>query len=284
MSNFEAVYLTIDDIISLKNRNRLIGKGTDGSVYDVGGGYLYKIYHDRSFNHLSKIDSFVFVSDDSDVKIAVKGAYNYTFKKENNFRYYDVNGVRVNGEDAIYRAILLQNKIKLTSLPVAPIYVNSRFKGCVLKKHKFHFDLHKLSFLSMSQKKKILSLIIDRVEELMSYYVYHLDICNCPSDRVLSHSNVLISLLGVPEIIDLDGKSTIYRESEDKVLLNKCLMGLNVLVLEFLYGIDIATEMLDDDLIMVERTLLKKQVPDEYVEELMFQEANFSSLRRILKP
>ena len=277
----EAVYLSRNDVANLQRK--LIGKGTDGSVYDVGHGYLYKIYHDGSA--FSDIDVAHPLLDgyEDDVKIYQKGK-SYLYRNHNFcFKYTDINDVRISAQDSIYLAIQRQKDIQYTRLPLAPIYVNSRFKGCVLKKHAFHCQFHSFSFLPEEQRRKLLLLVTERVEEIVRHYIYPLDIWNRPCEKKLSHSNILLSLLGVPELIDMDGKSTIYTEKEDFSLLQNVLRGLNILVLEFLYNIDLSDEMTDEDVSLLEQFLFYKGLSDNYVDKLVYQEADFSTLRKVLK-
>lgn len=278
----EAVYLSRNDVANLQRK--LIGKGTDGSVYDVGHGYLYKIYHDGSA--FSDIDVAHPLLDgyEDDVKIYQKGK-SYLYHNHNScFKYTDINGVRISAQDSIYLAIQRQKDIQYTQLPLAPIYVNSRFKGCVLKKHAFHFQFHSFSFLPEEQRRKLLLLVIDRVEELVQHYIYPLDISNSPLRDKLSHSNILVSLLGIPQLIDMDGKSTIYREQENFYLLQSVYEGLNCLLLEFLYHIDVFHEIyIDEDILGLSQFLFDKGLSDSYIDKLVLQEADFSTLRKILK-
>lgn len=278
----DAVYLSRSDVSNLQRK--LIGKGTDGSVYDVGHGYLYKIYHDSSaFSDIDVahplLDNF-----EDDVKIYQKGN-SYLFHNYHScFKYIDIHGVRISARESIYLAIQRQKDILYTQLPLAPIYVNSRFKGCVLKKHSFHFQLHYFSCLPLELKKKILLLVLDRVEELVRHYIYPLDISNNPFVDKLSHSNILVSLLGIPELIDMDGKSTIYREQEDFYLLQSVYQGFNCLLLEFLYQIDVFHEIyVDENILGVSQFLYEKGFLENDIDKLVLQEADFSTIRRILK-
>ncbi|MCI6266684.1 MAG: hypothetical protein MR598_07575 [Erysipelotrichaceae bacterium] len=277
----DAVYLSRNDVTNLQRK--LIGKGTDGSVYDVGNGYLYKIYHDGSLFSDIKVQHPLLDDYEDDVKIYQMQNSLKLNRKESHFRYMDRDGVRITGEEAIYRAIQRQKYIHYTQLPLAPIYVNSRFKGCVLKKHSFHFQLYSFSFLSLEKKKRLLSLIVDRVEELVQYYIYPLDVFNRPNEKSLSHSNILVSLRGIPELIDVDGASTVYLEETSSNLLFETLNSLNILVLEYLYDLEIPDEMLDEDILELEQFLFKRGISEKFVSDLAHQEADFSTLRKILK-
>lgn len=280
MEKYNSVYLDKMDLVKLKKR--LIGKGTDGSVYDVGNGYLYKIYHDGSFFSNINVEHPLLVGDE-DVKIAQKGIYPSLKEYYPYFRYFDSNGVRIIGETAIQLAIEKQKYVKRTQLPVAPIYVNSRFKGCVLKKHTLHCQLHSLIFLPKSVKKKILLSIVDNVEELLESNIYHLDIANYSDDRRLStHSNILVSVRGIPQLIDIDGKSAFYLENESPVLFSKCLRGLTVLILKYYYDIDVYDEMLPEDFWMMEQSLHQQKVSDEEINDLLYRDCDISVLRRVL--
>ena len=283
MNKYEDVYLSRTDVLDLQKR--LIGKGTDGCVYDVGHGYLYKIYHDESFFSDIKVrHPFLDGFEDDDIKIAQKGMYSSIKEFYPHFKYVDTNGVRIGGEEAIYLAIEKQKYIKKTQLPLAPIFVNSRFKGCVLKKHSYHCQLHSLTFLPGRYKAKIMLSILDSIEELLDNNIYHLDVSNYPDDKSkTTHSNILVSMLGVPQLIDVDGKSTFFLEHNSDTLLSHCLTGLNFLFLQFYYDLDVPDEMLDDDFWMFGQELEKRNVPDEYIDSLLYRECDISGMRKILK-
>lgn len=277
----DAVYLDKMELIHLKKK--LIGKGTDGCVYDIGGGCLYKIYHDGSYFSNINVEHPLLPNNDEDIKIAQKGMYSSLKEYYPYFRYVDSNGVRIVGETAIHLAIEKQKDIKMTQLPIAPIYVDRRFKGCVLKKHSFHFQLHSLMFLPKEIKRKILLSIIDSVEELLSCNIYHLDIANYADDRRMStHSNILVSVLGKPQLIDIDGKSAFYLEKENSILAFKCLRGLTVLILKYYYDIDVYDEMLDEDFWMAEQSLQQQNASDEVIHDLLYCDCDISTLRKVL--
>lgn len=277
-----AVYLKRSEVLKLKKK--LIGKGTDGCVYDMGNGYLFKIYHDVSFFSNIKVHSHLLDKfEDEDIKIAQRGMY--SFLKENcpYFKYVDSEGVRIRGDHAIYLAMEKQKNIKRTSLPLAPIYVDSRFKGCVLKKHAFHLHLHSLMCLPKEYKSKILLSIIDNVDELLSSNIYHLDIANFPNDKSrISHSNILVSLSGVPQLIDVDGKSAVYLENDNSYLYQICIRGLNFLILKFYYDIDIPDEVFEEDFNEFERLLYEQGVQGTDMENLLYQDCDLPGLRKIL--
>lgn len=282
MYQHDAVYLERSDLVQL--RSKLIGKGTDGSVYDIGNGYLYKIYHDESyFSNINIQHPLLDGYEDDDVKIAQKGMYSPLKEFYPYFRYVDGDGVRIVGENAIQLAIEKQKYVERTCLPLAPIYVDFRFKGCVLKKHAYHLQLHSLMFLPKELKRKILLSILESIEELLDCNIYHLDIANYSDDRRLStHSNILVSLFGKPQLIDIDGKSAFYLERENSVLLSKCLRGLNILILKFYYDIDVYDEMLEEDFWMAEQSLQKQKVTDEGIHDLLYRDCDIVTLRKVL--
>lgn len=283
MSQHDAVYLEKTDLIKLKSK--MIGKGTDGSVYDVGNGFLYKIYHDEScFSDISVEHPFLDGFEDEDIKIAQKGAYAFMEEVRPYFSYVDAEGVRIRGDKVIYLALEKQKDVKLTQLPLAPIYVDSRFKGCVLRKHNLHLQIHSLMGLPKWFKSKVLVSVCDSVEELLYNYIYHLDLANYPDElRKVSHSNVLVSLGGKTQLIDVDGKSAIYCEVENLVLYEKCLRSLNDLVLKFYFNIDVPDEVFDADIDMMASRLEQQCVKDEYISDLLELECDISTLRKVLK-
>jgi hypothetical protein len=143
--------------------------------------------------------------------------------------------------EAITAAIRRQKNIKRTQLPLASVYYNHRFIGCVIK--KLHgISIHKLMWLPMSAKIKIINSVIDDLDELMQNHVYHRDLSNSPFAGVSyinengeyiyenGHSHVLVNPLSLKtNIIDLDGKSTIYTERDNNTLKEQCIRELLVI-------------------------------------------------------
>jgi hypothetical protein len=124
-------------------------------------------------------------------------------------------------------------------------------------------------WLPMGAKLKIMNSVIDDLDELMQNYVYHRDLSNSPFAGVgykdengkqvyeQGHSHVLVNPLTLKtNIIDLDGKSTIYTERESKDLKEQCIRELLVLVFEYLFALQLYDYVPTEDI--AEYDYLKK--------------------------
>lgn len=229
------------------SKMNLIGSGTDGFVYKYNNKYLVKIY--RSF--LKTVD------EDSPMKIYNIGDYKKMTNNYNNgIGYYDNENVRLMAKDGLKKAIEKQENVKLTQLPTDIVYIDNKFSGCLVTKVR-GVQIHKLSFLPMSFKMRIVEKLIDKLKELYANNIYHVDLSNSPFVETAfynennklefkyGHSHVLVDLKSLtPYLIDLDGKSTKYTESFNEHYYEQSLHNLFYLVVEFLVG-----SRLDDELI-----------------------------------
>ena len=127
----DAIYLNKEDLENYK----LIGKGTEAKVYRVNNNTLYKIYTIPLREKDNHRDGNYIVDEDG-VKVVVNKG-NASIKNIDPYPYYvDASGVKkVYDANVIYDAMKRQENIKGTSLPQAPIYLDGKFKGCVLKNH-----------------------------------------------------------------------------------------------------------------------------------------------------
>lgn len=251
MERIRPYYLSFDDIEKLSKHE--LGHGTDGAVYRLGNGELIKIYHTR-FKEIKK----QLVLDDSDMKIYTPSTVkrNKFIEPINYFKYEDNEDIRLRSKDAIFEAIKRQESITRSNLPKNVVYLNGAFAGCVLTETK-GIQIHKLGFLPLKYKKAIVEEILLSIQELMDNYIYHVDLSNSPyakrlfvnNDGVtesLGHSHILVNPFTLkPNIIDLDGKSTVYMEHESEKHREQCLYNLCILMIEFLLGID--TEEFKDE-------------------------------------
>lgn len=244
------------DKIYLNNRefekvlSKEIGHGTDGVVFRYNRNYLIKLYRKDFFQYpeeLLKGDK-----EDTDLK---------TFDPENkptfvpmksNIQFYIKEGdtkLKLADEVAIKKTIEKQKKIVKTRLPQKLVYVDGKFVG-VLLKTVHGIQIHKFSGSSMAYKKKIMHAVLDAVKELLDNYVYHIDLDNSPYARTsyqkgskivdsYGHSHVLLNPLTLKvNLIDLEGKSTIYSDHFDEELEKDSLLSLTRLMNEFLFNID----------------------------------------------
>lgn len=199
------------------------------------------------------------------------------------FRFYakEENGefIRIrNGEAAIKSAKERQLNVKNTHLPQGSVYVDGKFAGCTLMPIKV-IQIHKLTGLPFNLKKKIIKKFLLNVKELINNYIYHVDLDNSPFTKdnyfinnqgkkeLVGHSHVIINPFTLnPQLIDLDGKSTIYTDSYSKKLEHKSLASFNRLMMKFMLGID-----LDDYKDEEELSLILEQIGinNEYIDILI---------------
>ena len=113
IEHIEPLYLTTADIKLLEEKKLELGHGTDGIVFKTGQSetkdILYKIYynHPKNYDYL-----YQKVYDKEGVNIADNRNF---FRKTNASRfktsYYNKDGVRIYGIDAVYKAIERQKNI-----------------------------------------------------------------------------------------------------------------------------------------------------------------------------
>lgn len=283
--------LTSNELANLKE----IGHGTDGSVYLYKNNLLIKLYHKRVKEIISDEKD-----DDKDIKIYKTGTI-----KPNNFYYNDINyykydqeddeNIKILPKDGIKKAIERHDDIELTSLPIGIVYLDGHFAGCLLERQR-GIQVHKLIGLPLNIRKKIYLNILKAEAELLKNNVYHIDLSNSPFAKkqillpngeliTTGHSHVLVNPLTLDtHFIDLEGKSTIYTEKENKNFKNQSLSDLSILTLEFLLGID--WEDYKEDTEEIYREFEGKEIPFSLQEKLANQEASledFYELSRILK-
>lgn len=242
--NSNILYLTKDELRKLKT----IGYGTDGMVYKYKNNLLVKIYHS---NPKSTFTSRIDLKNDEDVKIYSKGQKIKSNYYENCLNYFLYNNeeIKILPKEALFKAIERQKNIDLTSLPLGVVYLNNKFAGCILKRH-YGIQLHKLMFLPLEKRKSLFLKILKANRELLENNIYHRDLANSPyvkKDIILpnktivksGHSHILVNPLNKDiNIIDLDGKSTVYTEKHNEKYLLQNALNLNILALEFLFKLD----------------------------------------------
>lgn len=279
----DAIYLTKNEFENIKKNK--IGEGSDACVYRVSKDILYKIYHEhRLAPHLSNYDGIV---DSEGVRIASQDALKRYNKKASieqpSIRYVDKEGVRLCSETAILKAIERQPYIENVDLPLAPIYLNGRFKGCVLK-DQHGMQLHSFRFLPKNIKRQLCLNILKQVKELVENYIYPIDLCNNPDLKAVKkgHSNILLTKKLETRLIDLDGKSALYREETTKNFLNATETSLCTLILEFFLGIDIPEELEEEDIYYLENTLKKLNIPIEFRNALASLDCSLEQMEELL--
>lgn len=262
------LYLTEKDLQMMKE----IGRGTDGIVYKSphiqNRNILFKIYHHPPA--LAENPSYKKVYDEAGVNIAD----NRALYRQNNYSryhttYYNSDGVKINGVEAVYKAIERQQYITRTKLQKRPIYIGKNFRGTVLHYHKRAIAIHNLIFFPISVQIKVLKELLLAVKELLENYIYHIDLSLKP-EKNYKEANVLLTLNPFPRpaIIDIDGKSAIYTESKVIQYQQQSLLSLKALITEILFGIDI--EKIDDlDYGHLENNLESLGIKISYIESIL---------------
>ena len=269
------VFLTRQEVNGLRNYTKEVGHGSDGRVFPYKNKYLIKLYRKSlTMDSMAELDKNGPFGHDEDVKIYVMKK-NRSSREEKEFNqnrkghkefitYYrkdDENpehDTKLAPSEAITAAIRRQKNIKRTKLPVASVYYNHKFIGCIVE--KLHgIGIHKLMWLPMNMKIKIINSVIDDLDELIQNHVYHRDLSNSPYAGVgyidengkhvyeTGHSHVLVNPVTLKtNIIDLDGKSTIYTERENESLKNDAIRELLVLVMEYLLLVNLVDYVPND--------------------------------------
>lgn len=263
------VFLTRQELNDLRNYTKEAGHGSDGRVFPYKKKYLIKLYRKSlTLDEIAEVDKNGPFGNDEDIKIYVmkkdrdakqEKEYKANYKNNHNqfITYYkkddDIpeHDTKLAASEAISAAIRRQSKIKRTKLPVASVYYTHKFIGCIIEKLN-GISIHKLMWLPMKAKIKIINSVIDDLEELMNNHVYHKDLSNSPYANVgyidengkqinePGHSHVLVNPITLKtNIIDLDGKSTIYTERDDDNLKEACIRELLVLVLEYVFAVQL---------------------------------------------
>ncbi len=262
MNSFGIISISNSDFDKIKNRK--IGEGNDAIVYNAGNGMLYKVYKDESMHEYLNKPTKVYKGAKKDV--------------HDKLLYLDKDGVKIYYKDAFKRIVKRREDIKLTSLPLSSLYIDGKFKGCVLKKIN-GVQLHNIfQILNKKTKLRILKEIIIKVKELTDNYIYPIDTANSPI--IGKHSNILLNYKLKPELIDLDGKSTLYRETYDEKSYMYAIMSLNLLFLELLNDEALGYHSNSFELDHVKNVLIRKGINEELAYKLSRYKANYDELER----
>ena len=286
----DPIYLTKKDVINLNSKK--IAAGTEGTIYRIKPGTLYKIYHDYNDN-MYVVNPPVY--DAEGVNIANyknKGKVKY---QKNTLRYLDQEGIRLSREEALYKAIERQREIQKTYLPQNVIYVNKRVKGCVLHEHTFTKKIYCVQAFPLKYQLKILKDLLEKVRELIEHNIYHIDLAQRPT-KEFPNTNVLLKLPLDPQIIDLDGHSSIYTEFFSDQALKKTESNFALLCMEILTGqnlekylsdLEEITEInpLELERIMIENIafLAHHKIPETMIQEFLEQKLTLDKMAKHLE-
>jgi hypothetical protein len=250
MEKTSKIILSETEIKKLKNK--CIASGTEGRVYRIGNGLLYKLY--RSNEELSR-------------------EVGYSSEHNINNLYTDSN---------ILTAMERQKNVHLTSLPVCPIYDDKgKYIGCALKDHGLCLPIHSITMLPRKKQISIIKQLLSAVKELCDNNIYPQDLATKEIDGK-PHTNILIKLNGKPEIIDLDGKSTIYSRERNESLEYSTYVSLTALISEILYDIDTKE---DRDYVDTEYEINKLTnygMPYDLAESMLRYECDYEALNEIV--
>ena len=233
-----------------------VGEGMDGYIFkNKNTAYkLFKTTYDRS---LEKYKNFLKAED----KIVenIKNIEKYV--KEPHFNYYDSEGTKLTDEGALKRINEKQSNVKKTCLPNSPIYNEFGFMiGFTTKYFNRSVSIYNSVTpicMPLNIRLKMFENLLKKYKELYKNDIFHVDLSLLPTDKYHG-SNVLLTNLLNPEIIDWDGHSTIYFEKPNisdfeinkkyKSVKTKSLTSLSLLFLEIVSGEILDENMSEDDL------------------------------------
>ncbi len=277
------INLTKEELNAVK-RKKCLGSGVDGSVYDIGNGLVYKLYHNMS--------DYIFIEskgkyDSHGVNITdIKELRNKGIRVNHKpINYVDSEGVTLSRETAIRKAIEKQKYVKYTTLPMNIIKVNGRLAGCVYRKYTSKFGIYASSYLPIKYKKMILRRLYIKLKELQDNYIYPVTLAQKNDLFPFSNKEANVLLCGMdPMIIDVDGISAYYSDNYSEVKYNISMGSYSKLLLEVLSGIDInESDSLEDiDLIIEEliRNNIDKRIVDNYFSNNRLEEKEIKYLLR----
>ncbi len=286
------INLTKEEIDNLLKQE--LSHGTDGRVMRFDRKRMIKLYH--KYVNWFKGQYHLNNQNDDDVKLYSIGDYKKKSDIFDMFTFYisEDNGefIRIrNGSAAIASARERQQRVKNTRLPQNAVFIDGKFIGCTLIAIK-GIQIHKLIGLPFSLKKKIMKKVLYNVKELMDNYIYHIDLDNSPYTKDnyfvndegkienVGHSHVLINPITLkPQLIDLDGKSTVYTDAYSKNLENQSMASFNRLMIEFLLGIDLDEYKNEEDLTYI---LSQIGIDVEYIDLLATNSMNYEQAEDFL--
>ena len=286
------INLTKEEIDSLLKQE--LSHGTDGRVMRFDKNRMIKLYH--KYVNWFKEQYHLNNQNDDDIKLYSIGDYKKKSDIFDMFTFYisEDNGefIRIrNGSAAIASARERQQRVKNTRLPQNAVFIDGKFIGCTLIAIK-GIQIHKLIGLPFTLKKKIMKKVLYNVKELMDNYIYHIDLDNSPYTKDnyfvndegkmenVGHSHVLINPITLkPQLIDLDGKSTVYADAYSKNFENQSMASFNRLMIEYLLGIDLDEYKNEEDLTYI---LSQIGIDVEYIDLLATNSMNYEQAEDFL--
>ena len=262
------VMLTEADLERLK-KCRKIGQGKEGQIYKVSRDLIYKMYYKLSPSEREvkvQVPLKEFEIDEDGVK-RIKDNSNKRIIVEKKVvlkpYYKDKDGTRkIYSIDQIEEAVKRQPKVKETSLPLGPIYINNRLGGVVYKYHKGYYDLHIIKMLPLNSRIKILEVVLEKLKELCDNNIYPIDYA-CQSKGKNAHSNILINIKGDVQFIDLEGRSTTYTNEFSEYYNSAAYSEFFLLFLNIMYDEEELDELEEEDFLYLEERLKRKGFNEE---------------------
>ncbi len=269
-----AIYITPEDL------KKEIGHGTDGAVYKYNSKYYVKLYHAYVRDILTQEktsleETKIYQKNSSTIHLVSEPLTYYSYKEEE---------IRVRPKEAIYLAMKRQENVHRNYLPQAPVYLNHRFAGCLLRKVS-GISIHKLMGLPQNLKRKIMYEVLLDIEELLQNNIYPVDLANSPYANTIGfekgHSHILVNPINLhTHIIDLDGKSTIYTEKRNEEHYTHTLNTLNILFLEFFYHLSYDDYETEDELLS---NLEELKIPSTYQKDLVNGTLSIPKIKELIK-
>lgn len=254
----EPIRLNDDQLQTIKNKNKIIGSGVDGTIYKIDNNTIFKFYH-----HNRSLINIINPEFDKDGVLIndFKSLRNYNIINNNEkINYVDKDGVILSRDDAIYKAMEKQSNVHMTMLPQNIIYVDNKLIGCVYKYYPHKFGIYAAAYLPLKKRLIVCKRILEKVKELLHNNIYPITLAQ--RDNVFpfksNGSNILIGFDLEPLIIDLDGISAMYSDTFSDKYYKKTLSSLSTLILEILSKVELADTIEDDETVI-----------DEYIDRMV---------------
>ena len=258
---------------------KIIGKGTEGTIYQYSNDELIKIYHSNSDYMQVNIQNVIFDEDGVNVT-PVKNFKNINVKQRA-IQYFDAEGVRLSREESIIKAIETQKDIHLTKLPQKPIYLDGKIRGCSLYYHKYAMNIYSVMNIPVYKwRLKIIREILKEVKELADHNIYHIDLSQHPT-KESKNTNILLTRTFHPEIIDIDGHSAIYSARPNENYQRLTEFSLSVLVIELLsreYITDFLMNPNEEDFY----ELVGGKIPDALIDDFLNEKLTLEKINKHL--
>lgn len=258
---------------------KIIGQGSEGTIYEYSQNELLKIYH--SYYDCMQMDIKNATFDEDGVNVTPIKNFKNKSIHHNTIQYFDEEGVRLSRKESISRAIAAQKDIHLTRLPQSAVYVDGKLKGCSLYYHRHTTNIYTVMNIPLYRLRlKIIKKILEEVKELTSHHIYHIDLCQHPTLES-KNTNILLTPFLEPQIIDIDGHSAIYSATANEDYKRITEFSLGVLIIELLSR-EYITEFLanpeDEELCYT----LSDRIPESLITDFLKEELTLERMAKYL--